>query len=172
MKEREIVGDLQFQFYQPQSAKVTSALLASKLDYRSDWPYYRRRPSPHNGSCLRSFSVPFRCNIIHVNFHLSKPQLPSLDQDCHQLDTGSIYSCRHFRDTVKHTYEVLVGYFAYWSGSIHQGWKQSCEVPVPNKRKLYKQKHRGRQCGCIFDWFNRHRFLLHIAIDGLHDCWI
>ena len=32
MKEREIVGDLQFQFYQPQSAKVTSALLASKLD--------------------------------------------------------------------------------------------------------------------------------------------
>ena len=32
MKEREIVGDLQFQFYQPQSAKVTSHLLASKLD--------------------------------------------------------------------------------------------------------------------------------------------
>ena len=32
MHEREIVGDLQFQFYQPQSAKVTSQLLAAKLD--------------------------------------------------------------------------------------------------------------------------------------------
>ena len=45
IRERRIVGDLQFQFYQPQSAKITSQLLASKLDL---WDEENMKCSPND----------------------------------------------------------------------------------------------------------------------------
>ena len=86
IRERRIVGDLQFQFYQPQSAKITSQLLASKLDL---WDEENMKCSP-NDLIYRQY-----CCKLDGKEELVKQYLDALKpRDCYIISRNKAYGDR------------------------------------------------------------------------------